>query len=423
MNTNDFRPLDYVRMAWEICEDYTPLSSGEMKLPPVAPYESYELPLTTNLLGNTPGATYYANLRFLDETGYEIGVKQVCLGTVPAEAYKPAPFAAEITEDGGDLCVSAEGFTVKVKDGLLCYYEKDGKVMLDSPMKLNFYRAPIDNDGIVNLFPRWINQWNEIYLEHFKFFAESAETSTEADCITMRVTGKATMYARFTGFAVKLTYRIYGDGVVLVEYEGEPYGWMPETLPRLGVCFKLSEDYTDVRWYGRGWDENYDDCKSHCPVGLYSMPIADMNFRYDIPQECGTRLDNRFATVLGGDKALTVVGSDSFIFSCHNFTLHNLIRARHRNELKRTSEKYLYIDYRMRGLGSHSCGPNPEECYELRPHSFRLAFALCAESDASAALNLARAGFDARTEALSGRYEYHREEAVAGLIECNINRG
>jgi hypothetical protein len=126
--------------------------------------------------------------------------------------------------------------------------------------------------------------------------------------------------------------------------------------------------------------------------------------------------------MLGGDKALTVVGSDSFIFSCHDFTLQNLIRARHRNELKRTAEKYLYIDYRMRGLGSHSCGPNPEECYELRPHSFRLAFALCAESDAAAALNLARAGFDARTEALSGRYEYHREEAVAGLIECNINR-
>ena len=193
-------------------------------------------------------------------------------------------------------------------------------------------------------------------------------------------------------------------------------------MPRLGVCFKLAEDYARVRWYGRGEDENYADRKGHCPVGLYSLPIRDMSFICDVPQECGTRIDNRFATVLGGDKALTVVGSDTFTFSCHDFTQENLIKARHCNELKRTAEKYLYVDYRMRGLGSHSCGPNPEECYELRPHSFRFTFGICGEADGDAALALARKAFCAGTEALSGRYEFHREEAVAGIIECNINR-
>ena len=421
MNTNDFRPLDYVRMVWDISEDYTVLSSGEMMLPAIKPYETYELPLITDLLGQTPGATYYANMKFYDETGRVIGVKQVCLGSVPAEAYAPAPFTATITDEGTDLTVEADGFTVKIKGGLLAYYEKNGKIMLDAPMKLNFYRAPIDNDGIVGLFPRWINQWNEIRLGDFKFFAETAETGVETDCITMRVTGKASMYARFTGFRVALTYRIYGDGLVLVEYEGEPYGRMPEALPRLGVCFKLAEDYTDVRWYGRGKDENYVDAKANAPVGLYTLPISDMNFLYDIPQECGTRIDNRYATVWGGDKALTVVGSDTFVFSCHDFTLENLIKARHRNELKHTPEKYLYVDYKMRGLGSHSCGPNPEECYELRPHAFRFTFGICGEADGEGALALARAKFCAGTEALSGRYEFHCEEAVKGLIECDIN--
>jgi hypothetical protein len=28
MNTNDFRPLDYVTLEWEIAEDYTPIRSG-----------------------------------------------------------------------------------------------------------------------------------------------------------------------------------------------------------------------------------------------------------------------------------------------------------------------------------------------------------------------------------------------------------
>ncbi len=421
-NTNDFRPLDYVTMKWEIREDYTPISAGEMRLPAIRPYETYALPLTTELLGDTPGATYYAHLTFEDEQGYEIGVKQFCLGQNPAEAYAPASFAAKVEQRNADFTVEAESFTVKVSKGLLSYYEKDGKVLLDSPMELNFYRAPIDNDGIVSLFPRWINQWNEIYLGDFKFFAETAEAEQTADCITLTVTGKASIYARFTGFNVKLVYRIYADGLVQVEYEGAPYGWMPDTLPRLGVCFKLAEDYATARWYGRGTDENYNDCKSHCPVGLYSLPISEMNFFYDVPQECGTRIDNRFVTVEGGDKALTVIGSDTFAFSCHDFTMKNLIAARHRNELKRTPEKYLYIDYRMRGLGSHSCGPNPEECYELRPHAFRFTFALTAGADDPTALSLARQTFASTTEPLSDRYTYHREEAVAGLIECNVNR-
>ena len=127
-------------------------------------------------------------------------------------------------------------------------------------------------------------------------------------------------------------------------------------------------------------------------------------------------------TVTGGNKALTVVGSNTFTFSCHDFTLENLERARHRNELKRTEEKYLYIDYKMRGLGSHSCGPNPEEQYELRPHSFRFTFGICGEADKSAALDLARKQFCTTTEALSGPHKFDRKEAVAGIIECNINR-
>ena len=422
MNTNDFRPLDYVRMVWDISEDYSVLSSGEMMLPAIKPYETYELPLTTNLLGNTPGATYYANMKFYDnETGRLIGVKQACLGSVPAEEYQPATFAPVVMDEGMDLTVEADSFIVKVKGGLLAYYEKDGKVLLDTPMKLNFYRAPIDNDGIENFASRWIGRWEGSGLKYLHFFAETAETEVSEDCVTMTVTGRASIYARFVGFCVTLTYRIYADGLVLTEYEGEPYGDLPEALPRLGVCFKLAEDYTDVRWYGRGRDENYSDAKANAPVGLYTLPITDMNFHFDIPQECGSRIDNRYATVLGGDKALTVVGSDTFTFSCHDFTLENLIAARHCNELKRTPEKYLYVDYKMRGLGSHSCGPNPEECYELRPHAFRFTFGICGETDA-AALALSRKRFCSGTEALSDTYRFDRKEAVAGIIECNINR-
>ena len=75
----------------------------------------------------------------------------------------------------------------------------------------------------------------------------------------------------------------------------------------------------------------------------------------------------------------------------------------------------------MRGLGSHSCGPNPEEQYELRPRSFRMVFALCG-ADTDTALTLSRKSFAVKTEALAGMHEFHREKAAAGVIECDINR-
>ncbi|MBR2731595.1 MAG: hypothetical protein IKD72_06385, partial [Clostridia bacterium] len=43
----------------------------------------------------------------------------------------------------------------------------------------------------------------------------------------------------------------------------------------------------------------------------------------------------------------------------------NLTAARHCDELEPGDVTYLYIDHKMRGLGSHSCGPEPEAAYEL----------------------------------------------------------
>jgi len=289
-------------------------------------------------------------------------------------------------------------------------------------MQLNFWRAPTDNDGIVNFAPRWIGQWDGILLRHFAFWQETVGTAVDEDCVRVTVLGKVLPPARYVGFNVQLVYRIFGSGLVLIEYLGEPYGCFPSAIPRIGVCFELSENYEDVRWYGRGPDENYCDRKANCPIHLYRMPISDMNFLYDVPQECGNRSDTRFVSAMGDNQTLTVLSNVPFSFSCHDFTLSSLEKARHRNELTKSDKKYLYIDYKMRGLGSLSCGPDPEECYELHPHSFRFVFALCGESDTDTVLSMARSAFCVQTEALSESHSFTVVRKAAGIIECDINR-
>ena len=103
-----------------------------------------------------------------------------------------------------------------------------------------------------------------------------------------------------------------------------------------------------------------------------------MNIDYDYPQETGNREDTYALTLrtASGEDGLSVIGVERFSFSYHDFTLDNLTDARHKNEILKSNRNYLYIDYKMRGLGSRSCGPDPEEKYELRPHTFRFAFAV-----------------------------------------------
>lgn len=421
-NTNDFRKLDYLTLKWEICEDFYVISKGEKELMALAPYESTMLDIDTCIKNPVKGAKYFLNLHFIDNDK-EVAYKQVQLNVnTEKEEYKSEPFNKEVKTDENSVSIKGESFEVMIYDGLLTKYIKDGKVLINSKMKLNFYRAPTDNDGVVNWSPRWIQKWDDVFLKHFDFFAESSELSEKEDCVVVNVKGKALPTGRFVGFIVELEYSIYKDGLILIKYKGKPYGNQPEVLPRIGVCFELEKDFENVTWYGRGEDENYSDRKAHCNMGCYSMNVKDMNFLYDIPQECGNRIDNSFVNVKGKQGGLSVIGSDSFSFSYHDFSLDMLTKARHRNELKKSDKNTLYIDYIMRGLGSHSCGPNPEECYELRPHAFSFVFAISAENDTDKLLKLSRHGFDKKTKRLSDRYEKEKIESVKSIIECDINR-
>ena len=147
-----------------------------------------------------------------------------------------------------------------------------------------------------------------------------------------------------------------------------------------------------------------------------------MNFIYDVPQECGTRVDTFFVCAGKQDTGLSIIGADRFSFAYQDFALADLTQARHRNELKKAPTNYLYIDYAMRGLGSHSCGPNPEECYELRAHAFTFGFAITPKVDAAELLELWRKDLGVKTQKRSGTYVREKQERVVSLQECNINR-
>ena len=421
MNTNDFRSLDYLTLKWELAEDYLPIKSGEMKLPPIAPYNSAELNIDTSVSEPVAGAEYFANLRFYDEFGFEVAYKQVSLGIKKEkEEYVSVKASVQIEKTNSEITLKNDAFTLKIANGLISYLQKNNKVILSKPVKLNLYRAPIDNDGIVNYSERWIKEWQEALYRHFELMPLNISTERQNDgSVSVSVVGKWTPPSAYEGFDIDIVYTVYGNGDIFVNIHGKPYGKFADTIPRIGLVFTLDKAMSRALWYGRGEDECYVDSCEHCNFGLYEKNIEDMNFLYDIPQECGTRVDTRFVKVGNNKISLSVIGSNSFAFSYHDFDLENLISARHRNELNKSDENYLYIDYAMRGLGSKSCGPDPEECYELRAHEFRFAFLLSTCSKEGELLTQYRKRFSAKTEKLGETHIFAPQKDSINIVECN----
>ena len=371
-NTYDFKPLDGFVLRWSVNADGAPVRSGEYALDGLAPrmWRSFALPLSTDGLTGlvTADCEFWAD-------GQKIAHKQKLLADIPAEKPVASAFFHTVEQNDTEVTVTGSGFSVELQNGVIARIVKNGRTVLDDPMKLNCWRAPTDNDGIIGFSPRLAGDWADKLVHTMRFGCHSAEVSDAPDCVTVTARGKFLPESHIWGFDTVITTRIFADGVTDIAFDLRPYGTLgPEVLPRVGVYFALPLDYTRCEWLGRGPGDSYADRKASAPIGRYAAAVTQMNFLYDVPQETGNHQDCRQLTVFGNERSLRVEGT--FAFSFHDFTLENLTNARHFDELETSAEHYLYIDHRHRGLGSNSCGPQPEKEYELPMGAFAWEFRL-----------------------------------------------
>lgn len=420
-NTNDFLDLSYTDVRYEITCDGVVKKSVPVSLPRILPHETYTFSPDLTVKDAVAGARYSLDVLYF-EKGKQVHRKQFPLGVrLPSLHYAPPQKKANIETKDGITKVSFPNYSFGFSEGMLCFVKKDGQKLFDFPMRLNFYRAYTDNDGIVGLFPRHIEEWQEALLRNYRFCLFDAEMCEGDDRVTLTVDGCCTADSLYAGFFTKLIYEMFADGTVLVTVKEKPYGALPDVLPRIGVVFTVPKEYDMVRWLGRGPYENYADSVANAPVGLYEKSVGEMNTDYDYPQETGNH-EQTYALTLGtaeGKNGFSVIGADTFAFSYHDMSPDNLTDARHKNEIQKSDENYLYVDYRMRGLGSRSCGPDPEEAYELHPHAFTFTFAVRA-CGFDAAVAASRLDYGRKTEVLSGAYRYEKPQKVTQVAECDL---
>lgn len=149
-------------------------------------------------------------------------------------------------------------------------------------------------------------------------------------------------------------------------------------LPRLGVVLTLPAGLENLRWFGRGPLENYGDRQRTSLVDLCSDTVTGQYVPCVMLQEHGNRTDVRWLSLDDGQAGLRVRAASGGMleFSASHYTAADLYAARHTSDLSPRLETILHLDYRQRGLGTGSCGPDPLGRYRIAPGRYAWSYVL-----------------------------------------------
>ena len=143
-------------------------------------------------------------------------------------------------------------------------------------------------------------------------------------------------------------------------------------LPRLGFEFRLPKSDQPFHYFGRGEKENYIDMHYHTRISLFESRPSLEYVPYIRPQEHGNHTDTTLLKIHG----MKVEAEQPFEFAVSQYSPSGLTAARHTDELQPADDLYVRIDYKVSGIGSHSCGPELQEKYKLSEKSIDFHFVL-----------------------------------------------
>ena len=167
-----------------------------------------------------------------------------------------------------------------------------------------------------------------------------------------------------------LTYSFFRDKIS-VRLRVQRRAWV-EDFPRVGLLFPLEKELRNVTWFGRGRGEAYEDRTLACPTGLYKSVVREMYVPYVRPQENGSHCGSRCVALSGGGRTVAFRSETDFSFCASPYTAEDF--RPHQFEMRESDDVNLYLDYRMSGLGSHSCGPELDQKYRITEQDIVFSF-------------------------------------------------
>ncbi len=231
-----------------------------------------------------------------------------------------------------------KGGSITTEGNKLTSWRVNGHEVLQAPLEPYFWKPENDNQSAAG-FARRVAEWKEVK-------------------------------------DVKVNYTAIDDHSILVEMDYTPSAQQRPFMPKFGMRMRLSADYTQIRYYGRGPWENYPDRKRSAFLGEYEMPLKDYETEYIHPQDNGNRCDIRWFEISGKSGKLRIDGLQPLCIRAWDYGEEDLERApRHPNDIPRGRFVNLNIDLSVHGVGgADTWGKRTLPEYTIdgnQPHHYR----------------------------------------------------
>ncbi len=295
------------------------------------------------------------------------------------------PFSISRNKNTLEITNENCSFIFDEKTGLLTNYIVKGVELLHEPITPNFWRAPNDND-FGNEMPTQTKIWKKSSasrtLDLFQLNEKNIKTHYNRRSAGFKPCASAMNVAARYSFPAKgmnweMRYTLGTDGALLVTNTILNFNKNLPYIPRIGNKFALTEGFNQVKWYGRGPFENYDDRKTAAFIGTYERSVAEMHYPYIRPQENGYRTDTRWIRLERNDgQAILIEGVEPLCFSALHHTIDDVDEGtgkqnRHTIDVPQRPETYLNIDYKQMGIGGdNSWYAHTHDAYKLFPTDY-----------------------------------------------------
>lgn len=276
---------------------------------------------------------------------------------------------ADFTEDNHNIYISGDRFCYVFSKfyGTFTSMKIDGEEQLEGRPMISAFRAPIDNDKHYKAFWANINAWQGENLDCA--FSKVYDCHVENQRIV--VEGSIAGVSRKPLMKYTLYVDVRQSGRVDMTLKGnvrQDAHW----LPRMGFEFTLPQASKEFIYYGRGPLENYCDMCHGTTIGMYRSTAEDEYVNYVYPQEHGNHIDVKMLQI----GKLIFSSPIGFEMNISKYTIADLYKATHTDELKEDGKVHLRIDYKVSGLGSHACGPYLPDKYCLKEKEIDFSYSI-----------------------------------------------
>jgi beta-galactosidase len=370
----NFTNLNEYEVSWTLSEDATVIQKGKLEGLSLNPGAAKVIQVPIQKVTPRANSEYWLRLsvqlkedQLWAKAGHEIAKEQFKLPIAsPSPTKEMAP--ATIDDSENRILISGEDFQAEIskESGLLVFYEKGSRELIQSPLTPYFWRPLTDNDERGWRAQDKLSVWKDLPQN---LQVQAIDVDKEKSRIQSQLA--------FEGLRLNLTYQFHSDGAVDIQF------WMsiPEDMPepiRVGLSAGLPDNLLSMNFYGKGPFENYIDRQGAADIEIYSGSVDDFYYHYTKPQESSNRTGVRWISLTDANNSgLMVIGDEPVQASVWPYTAEDIRSAQHPYELEKADELRLNISHQLAGVGgndSWSINARPIDPYRLleKEYSFGL---------------------------------------------------